>query len=81
MMTMGEANEDLETIVKEIRLEMKEMHERLILTEENLLKTKEELKAKDVVMECAMRGQKDGHEELQREVSLLKNPPYFHVCA
>ena len=46
-----------------------EMNERLALNEEKLMKTQQEL------MEL-----KTKNIELEREVSFLKNPPFFHVC-
>ena len=38
MVTMGEAKDDVENIVKEMRMEMHAVYERLALTEEKLMK-------------------------------------------
>ena len=66
MIIMVEAKEDLENIIQEMKMEM---NERLALNEEKLMKTQQEL------MELKTKNIK-----LEREVSFLKNPPFFHVC-
>jgi hypothetical protein len=62
LVTRGEAKEDIENMVKE-------MNERLALTEENLKQTQGEL------LEL-----KTENVQLKMDVSFLKNPPFFHAC-
>ena len=71
--SMGEAVEDLENIVNGMRLEM---NERLDLNEKELMMAKKELTRTQVELwELKARDQ-----ELEREVFILKNQPFLHVC-
>merc|ERR1711892_1621336 len=128
MMTPGEANDDLENIVKEMRMEMDEMKGCLAFTKENLkatqaelveLKTnhmelkedlkiakddlkltatkeeltatKEELKLTATKEELKLTATKEElsatrddltskDHELERDVSIIRNPPFIHSC-
>merc|ERR1711892_1353286 len=70
MITLVEPKDDLENIVKEI---MMEMNGRMLLLEAELKMTKEELTAtKDDLTS------KD--HELERDLSIIRNPPFIHSC-
>ena len=77
------------------RTDMHEMNERLALTEEKLMKagndyekTQEELlelKTKNIQLEERIKMAEDDQNtttlhELERDVSFLKDPPFFHAC-
>ena len=62
MIIPAEAKEDLEMIVREMKIEMGEVKKRLT-------KNEEDLKAKDVSI-----------QDLEREVSFLKDPPWTFAC-
>jgi len=86
-LTMGQAKEDLDTM-KEMMAEMKmemmaEMNERLSLAEGKLAKTEDEL----AITKDELAITKDDHaitkartDELEREVAILRAPPYIHSC-
>ena len=82
-LTMGQAKDDLE-IMKEMMAEMKmEMNERLSLAEGKLAKTEDEL----AITKDELAITKDDHaitkartDELEREVAILRAPPYIHSC-
>ena len=82
-LTMGQAKDDLE-IMKEMMAEMKmEMNERLSLAEGKLAKTEDEL----AITKDELAITKDDHaitkartDELEREVAILRSPPYIHSC-
>ena len=80
IMEKGEAENDLENIVKE-------MNERLVLNEEKLMKTREELlelKTENVQLKeqikMTEKNLTNKNQDLKREVSSLKNPPFFQAC-
>jgi hypothetical protein len=94
LVTRGEAKDDLENIVKE-------MNERLTLTEEKLKETQGELlelKNENVQLKDDLLNTKEDllntkedlintkedlqtkDQELEMDVSFLKEPPFFHVC-
>merc|ERR1719317_1716006 len=80
---MGQAKDHLE-IMKEMMAEMKmEMNERLSLAEGKLAKTEDEL----AITNDELAITKDDHaitkartDELEREVAILRAPPYIHSC-
>merc|ERR1719206_1356112 len=77
---MGQAKEDLE-IMKEMMVEMKmemmsEMNERLSLAEWKLSKTEDEL----AISKADHAITKAKTDELEREVAMLRAPPYIHSC-
>merc|ERR1711892_472505 len=99
MMTQGEAKNELENIVKEMRMEVNDIKSCLDATKAELveLKTKNtELKerletAEDVLKLTATKDDltatnlklddltsKD--HELERDVSIIRNPPFIHSC-
>merc|ERR1711892_976926 len=118
MMTPGEANDDLENIVKEMRMEMNEMKGCLAFTKENLKATQAELvelktnymelKEGLKIAEDDLKLTKDDltanqddltntnaklddltsflddqiskDHELERDVSILREPPFIHSC-
>ena len=75
------ANEELEDIVKDLRTEMNNMNERLVLNEETLkvtqkelIQTKKELARTKEVLEQVEDTYKNKDQKLAAEA------PYFHVC-
>merc|ERR1719513_287147 len=82
-LTMGQAKEDLE-IMKEMMAETKmEMNERLVRTEAELAFTKDELAAtKDelAITKADNAMTKARTDALEREVAILKAPPYINSC-
>merc|ERR1711892_154200 len=104
MMTQGEAKDELENIVKEMRMEENEMKSCLETTKAELveLKTKNmELKELMETAEDDLNATKDDltdtnlklddltslvddlttkDHELERDVSIIRNPPFIHSC-
>ena len=85
----SEAEVDLEDLVKEIRIEMMEVKGRLTLTEEKLLLTQDELiktKEEQKMTKEDLLTTKDDLakdvciQDLKREVSFLKDPPWTFAC-
>merc|ERR1719513_227702 len=75
-LTMGQAKDDLE-IMKEMMAEMKmEMNDRLSLAEGKLAKTEDEL----AITKDELAITKARTDELEREVAILRAPPYIHSC-
>ena len=75
-LTMGQAKEDLDTM-KEMMAEMEmKMNERLVRTEAELAITKDELTF--TKNELALTKAKT--YELEREVAIVKAPPYINSC-
>merc|ERR1740137_5083 len=62
VVSIGEANADLENVVKEMRMEMKKTQKEML-----------DLKTRISQLES-------NDEELEREVSILKDPPFLHAC-
>merc|ERR1711892_805091 len=65
--TLVEPNDDLENIVKEMNGRMLLLETKNIQLEAELKMTKAELISKDL--------------ELERDVSIIRNPPFIHSCA
>jgi hypothetical protein len=94
LVARGEAKEDMENIVKEMQMQMNVGFERCVLTEEKLLELKTEnvqLKERMKITEEALINTKEDlantkedlltkDQELEMDVSFLKEPPFFHAC-
>merc|ERR1711892_1547572 len=84
--TLVEPKDDLENIVKEIMMEMKGrmllLEAELKMTKEELTTTKEELKLTATKEELsATRDDLTSKDhELERDVSIIRNPPFIHSC-
>ena len=75
-LAMGHAKEDMDTVnnmVFEMNVKMTDMNERLLLSEKKLVKTEMELAVTRADLMSKTK-------ELEREVAILKAPPFLHVC-
>merc|ERR1711892_1625604 len=84
MITLVEPKDDLENIVKE---KMMEMNGRMLLleaelkmTKEELTATKEELTATKEELSATRDDLTSKDHELERDVSIIRNPPFIHSC-
>ena len=60
---------------KDIQLE-----ERIRINEDDISATKDDLGATKDGLACTKEGLKMNDHALERDISLLKNPPFFHAC-
>merc|ERR1711892_1461216 len=77
MITLVEPKDDLENIVKEM---MMEMNGRMLLLEAELKMTKEELTATKEELSATRDDLTSKDHELERDVSIIRNPPFIHSC-
>ena len=83
ILSIGEGKEHLENIVKEMRKEMVEMNNRLVLTEEGLIKSKEDQRiAKDELfrLQEELKAKDVSIKQMEKEMSSLKDPPFTFAC-
>jgi len=87
LITMGEAKDDLEQMVKEMRMEMKKTQTenkkaqenlkakifQMEKTQEDTTKKQEELKTKIVKLDIKSN-------DMESEISILREPPFMHTC-
>ena len=94
MMPGIEAEVELGETVNEMRIELIKVKENLAFNEKELIRTKDELKAKDVqfrrevlttkddllTIKEDLKAKDDLIMDLEREVSMLKDPPFTFFC-
>merc|ERR1711892_13458 len=91
--TLVEPKDDLENIVKEMMMEMNGrillLENELKMTKEELTATKEELTATKEVLKLTATKEEltaarddliSKDHELERDVSIIRNPPFIHSC-
>ena len=76
MMTKGQAKDDLESIVKEMHVEMHAVKECFALNEEKLMRTQREL----LELNTENVQLKEDLTNTKEEMSHLKEPPICHAC-
>ena len=74
MMTKGLAKDDLESIVKDMQMEMHAVKECFALNEEKLMRTQREL------LELNTENVQLKEDLTKEEMSFLKEPPICHLC-
>ena len=77
VITMGEAIHDQEEVIAIISKKVENLQHEMVITKEDILATKEEL----LVTKEDLQKRDMIISDLKREVSFLKNPPFFHACA
>ena len=90
LMVIGEAKEDLELIVKDMRMKMVDFEDHISITEEKLLSSQrqlmpiqtQQLKTDNEVLHIMefLNSHEVSIKELERSVSFLKNPPSTFSC-
>merc|ERR1712106_903976 len=82
--TLVEPKDDLENIVKEMMMEMNGrmllLEAELKMTKEELTATKEELTATKEELSATRDDLTSKDLELERDVSILREPPFIHSC-
>jgi hypothetical protein len=73
MAVFGQAMEDQEKLIQEMSRKILEMEKRLSLNEEKLVSTQEDL----LLTKAELKAK---NKELEREVSILQEPPFLHIC-